>query len=81
MTFSLSMHSHKYYVSDNTILAWIINDYHEQGNILIINLLLPLGHISNRFVTSIVGEVSLGPLGNAHHISLASIATNELVAR
>ena len=32
------------------------------------------------FVTSIVGEVSLGPLGNAHHISLASIATNELLA-
>ena len=33
------------------------------------------------FVTLIVGEVSLGPLGNAHHISLASITTNELVAR
>ena len=32
------------------------------------------------FVTPIVGEVSLGPLGNTHHISLASIATNELVA-
>ena len=32
------------------------------------------------FVTPIVGEVSLGPLGNAHHLSLASIATNELVA-
>ena len=32
------------------------------------------------FVTLIVGEVSLGPLVNAHHISLASIATNELVA-
>ena len=33
------------------------------------------------FVTPIVGEVSLGPLGNAHHLSLVSIATNELVAR
>jgi hypothetical protein len=33
-----------------------------------------------RFVTPIVGEVSLGPLGNAHHLSLASTATNELVA-
>ena len=33
------------------------------------------------FVTPNVGEVSLGPLGNAHHLSLASIATNELVAR
>ena len=33
------------------------------------------------FVTPIVGEVSLGPLGNAHHISLASIATKELVAK
>ena len=32
------------------------------------------------FVTPIVREVSLGPLGNAHHLSLASIATNELVA-
>ena len=32
------------------------------------------------FVTPIVGEVSLGPLGNTHHLSLASIATNELVA-
>src|SRR3954454_8802262 len=31
------------------------------------------------FVTPIIGEVSLGPLGNAHHISLASIATNVLV--
>ena len=33
------------------------------------------------FVTPIVREVSLGPLGNAHHISLAIITTNELVAR
>ena len=31
----------------NTITAWIINDYHEQRNIIITNLLLPLGHISN----------------------------------
>ena len=31
------------------------------------------------FVTPIVGEVSLGPLGNTHHLSLASIVTNELV--
>ena len=33
------------------------------------------------FVTPCIGEVSLGPLGNAHHLSLAIIATNELVAR
>ena len=32
------------------------------------------------FVTPIVGDVSLGPLGNVHHLSLASIATNEFVA-
>ena len=32
------------------------------------------------FVTPIVEEVSLGPLGNTHHLSLASIVTNELVA-
>lgn len=37
-------------------------------------------HISRLgFVTPIVGEISLGPLGSAHHLSLASIATNELV--
>ena len=33
------------------------------------------------FVTPIVGEVSLGPLGNAHHLSRASIAANKLVVR
>ena len=39
-------------------------------------------HISRLgVVTPIVGEVSLGPLGNAHHLSLASNVTNELVAR
>ena len=32
------------------------------------------------FVTPIVGEVSLGPLGNAHHKNLESKLTNELVA-
>jgi len=32
------------------------------------------------FVTLIVGEVSLGPLSNARHLSLVSITTNELVA-
>ena len=32
------------------------------------------------FVTPIVGEVSLGHLGNTHHLNLASIVTNELVA-
>ena len=31
----------------NTILAWNINTYHEQGNMIITILLLPLGHISN----------------------------------
>ena len=31
----------------NTILAWIINNYYEQGNIIITNLLLPLWNISN----------------------------------
>jgi hypothetical protein len=33
------------------------------------------------FVTPTIGEVSLGPLGNAHHRSLASTVTKELVAR
>ena len=32
------------------------------------------------FVTPCIWEVSLGPLGNAHHSSLASLATNKLVA-
>ena len=31
----------------NTIIAWIVYNYHEQGYIIIIILLLPLGHISN----------------------------------
>ena len=45
----LSMYPHMYLrFPINTIIAWIINDYHEQGNIIITNLLLPLGHISNR---------------------------------
>ena len=33
----------------NTIIAWRINTYHEQGNMIITTLLLPLGHISNHF--------------------------------
>ena len=33
------------------------------------------------FVTSNIGEVSLGPLGNVHHKNLASKVTNELVTR
>ena len=60
-----------------------------QGNWVIIKVLYRclrrylLGWRISRlgFVTPNVGQVSLGPLGNAHHISLASIATNELVAR
>ena len=32
---------------DNTVIARIKDNYHEQGNIIITNLLLPLGHISN----------------------------------
>ena len=32
------------------------------------------------FVTLCIGDVYLGPLGNAHHISPASNVTNELVA-
>ena len=31
------------------------------------------------FLTSCIEEVSLGPLGNAHHLSLESIASNEVV--
>ena len=44
----VSMYSHMYlWFLDNTIIAWIKDNYHEQGNIIIIHLLLPLGHISN----------------------------------
>ena len=39
-----------------------------------------LAYFEIRICHSNFGEVSLGPLGNAHHISLASIATNELGA-
>ena len=35
---------------DNRIIAWTIDNYHEQGNIIITILLLPLGHISNNMV-------------------------------
>jgi hypothetical protein len=31
----------------NTVLEWSINIYHEQWNMIIILLLLPIGHISN----------------------------------
>ena len=44
----LSMYPHMYLsFLINTIPAWIIDVYHEQGNMIITNLLLPLGHISN----------------------------------
>ena len=37
-------------------IAWIINDYHEHGNMIITNLLLPLGHISNKSILSGVAD-------------------------
>ena len=40
-----------------------------------------LAYFEIRFCHSIVGEVSLGLLGNTHHLSLASIVTNDLVMR
>ena len=43
-------------------------------------VLVGLAYFEIRICTPTVGEVSLGPLGNTHHLSLASIATNELVA-
>ena len=43
-------------------------------------VLVELAYFEIRICHSNVGEVSLGPLGNAHHLSLASMATNELVA-
>ena len=39
--------THVLWFPDNTIIAWTIENYHEQGNIIITILLLPLGHISN----------------------------------
>ena len=39
--------THVFMFSFNTIIAWIINDYLEIGNIIITILSLPLGHISN----------------------------------
>ena len=38
-----------------------------------------LAYFEIRFVTPIVGEVSLGPLGNAHHYKPGKHVTNELV--
>ena len=43
-------------------------------------VLVGLAYFEIRICHPIVGQVSLGPLGNARHLSLASIATNELVA-
>ena len=37
---------------DNTVIAWIKDNYREQGNIIITILLLPLGHITNKFPSS-----------------------------
>ena len=45
-----------------------------------LKVLVGLAYFEIRICHSIVGEVSLAPLGNTHHLSLASIATNELVA-
>ena len=50
----LDMSTHVSEFPINTIIAWIINDYHEQGNIIITNLLLPLGHISNTYSISLI---------------------------
>ena len=36
----------------NTIIAWKIDNYHEEGNIITI-LLLPLGHIPNRYIPDV----------------------------
>ena len=36
------------------------DNYHEQGNIIIILLLLPLGHISNKFILTSNFEKNLG---------------------
>ena len=46
---------------DNTVIAWIKDNYHEQGNIIITLLLLPLGHISNmlHLPTSLHVDISL----------------------
>ncbi|KAI5019645.1 hypothetical protein ZWY2020_044533 [Hordeum vulgare] len=41
--------THVFVFPINTIIAWIINDYHERRNRIITNLLLPLGHISNKW--------------------------------
>ena len=45
--FGVYVFTHVLRFPDNTIIAWIKDNYHEQGNIIIILLLLPLGHISN----------------------------------
>ena len=42
----------------NTILAWIMNNYHEHGNIIITTLLLPLGHITNSLPLALESIIS-----------------------
>ena len=64
----------------NTIIAWIINDYHEQGNIIITNLLLPLGHISNRCRRSGSGRVEEG-VGEAAPVGLRKVSVKRIRGR
>ena len=45
--------THAFEFPIDTIIAWIIKDYHEQGNIIITILLLPLGHISTVHVIAV----------------------------
>ena len=51
---------------DNTIIAWIKHNYHEQGNIIIILLLLPLGHISNTSIIIFYSTHSAMSMACAH---------------
>ena len=46
---------------DNTIIAWIKDNYHEQGNIIIILILLPLGHISNSISAGVLSILQSRP--------------------
>ena len=44
---SVYVSTHVFKFPVNTILAWIINSYHEQGDMVITSLLLPPRHISS----------------------------------
>ena len=69
--------THVFVFPINTIIAWIINDYHELRNIIITNLLLPLGHISNNSYSSMESFSMTAPSENSATYRIYQICGNK----